>query len=150
MTVDKYYSCLSIIRGVLETQKCFKHKALGYKKGKSLALQVILAIPVVHPVIARPWILASLWCVLTRFSVNINPIHPLRNSLKKQGEGWGERQHCWMFARFWAWVELERERVGKKRKGSGAGCQVCGPLESAESRWGWRLEAEKYVHSINT
>ncbi len=48
------------------------------------------------------------------------------------GEGWGERQHCWMFARFWAWVERE-ERVGKKRKGGGAGCQVCGPLESADS-----------------
>ncbi len=43
-----------------------------------------------------------------------------------------------MFARFWAWVELERERVGKKRKGGGAGCQVYGPLESADSWWGWR------------
>ncbi len=27
---------------------------------------------------------------------------------------------------------------GKKGKGGGAGCQLCGPLESADSWWGWR------------
>ncbi len=27
---------------------------------------------------------------------------------------------------------------GEEEEGGGAGCQVCGPLESAHSRWGWR------------
>ncbi len=40
--------------------------------------------------------------------------------------------HCWMFARILAWVEWEG------REGGGAGCQVCGPLESADSLWVWR------------
>ncbi len=43
------------------------------------------------------------------------------SSRGRAGGGLGERQHCWMFARIWAWVR--RERVGKKGKGGGAGCQ---------------------------
>ncbi len=27
---------------------------------------------------------------------------------------------------------------GEEEEGGGAGCQVCGPLESADSWWGWR------------
>ncbi len=34
------------------------------------------------------------------------------------GGGWGDGQHWWTFARFWAWVEMESvERKGVGRKG---------------------------------